>query len=110
MWSSSARHVEPLVHDRLGFELRGIEIEADVMLEGHLAWTAYTRPTPKRPCGRQIRRNKLEEVPRPPLKVMDLTAFTLCRENGTQIIVFDMDTLATSARCLPGEDRDTCKK
>ena len=37
------------------------------------------------------------------LKVMDQTAFTLCRENGLQIVVFDMDTPGNLAKVLDGE-------
>ncbi|MDE6173131.1 MAG: UMP kinase, partial [Bacteroides sp.] len=41
------------------------------------------------------------------LKVMDLTAFTLCRENGLQIIVFDMDTVGNLKKVMQGEEIGT---
>lgn len=44
------------------------------------------------------------------LKVMDLTAFTLCRENGLQIIVFDMDTPGNLGKVLAGERIGTLVK
>ena len=37
------------------------------------------------------------------LKVMDLTAFTLCRENRLEILVFDMDTVGNLGKVLAGE-------
>ena len=41
------------------------------------------------------------------LKVMDMTAFTLCKENGLDIIVFDMDTAGNLQKVLDGEDIGT---
>ena len=80
--------------------LRGIEIEADVMLKGTRVDGVYTADP-------EI---SFEEVLDRRLKVMDLTAFTLCRENGLQIIVFDMDTPGNLGKVLAGERIGTLVK
>ena len=72
--------------------LRGIEIEADVMLKGTRVDGVYTADPEKDPAATKFDEITFEEVLDRRLKVMDLTAFTLCRENGLRIIVFDMDT------------------
>ena len=54
--------------------------------------------------------NSFEEVLDRRLKVMDLTAFTLCRENGLRIIVFDMDTAGNLGKVLAGEKIGTLVK
>ena len=81
--------------------LRGIEIEAEVMLKGTRVDGVYTADPEKDPTATKFDEITFDEVLARRLKVMDQTAFTLCRENKLQIIVFDMDTRATSARCLP---------
>jgi len=53
---------------------------------------------------------EFEEVLDRRLKVMDLTAFTLCRENGLRIIVFDMDTAGNLGKVLAGEKIGTLVK
>ena len=81
--------------------LRGIEIEADVLLKGTRVDGVYTADPEKDPTATKFGEITFEEVLERRLKVMDLTAFTLCRENGLQIIVFDMDTEGNLARSLP---------
>ena len=51
-----------------------------------------------------------DEVYRRNLKVMDMTAFTLCRENGLRVIVFDMDTPGNLEKVLAGEKIGTLVK
>ena len=90
--------------------LRGIEIEADVLLKGTRVDGVYTADPEKDPSAVKFPEITFEEVLDRRLKVMDLTAFTLCRENGLQIIVFDMDTEGNLGKVLAGEPIGTLVK
>lgn len=83
--------------------LRGIEIEAEVMLKGTRVDGIYSADPEKDPSATRFESITFDEVYARNLKIMDLTAFTLCRENGLQIIVFDMDTEGNLGRVLAGE-------
>ena len=83
--------------------LRGIEIEAEVLLKGTRVDGVYTADPEKYPAARKFDEITFDEVLARRLKVMDQTAFTLCRENGLQIVVFDMDTPGNLAKVLEGE-------
>lgn len=83
--------------------LRGIEIEADVLLKGTRVDGVYTADPEKDPTAEKFDRITFDEVYRRNLRVMDLTAFTLCRENGLHIVVFDMDTPGNLESVLAGE-------
>lgn len=83
--------------------LRGIEIEAEVLLKGTRVDGVYTADPEKDPAARKFDEITFDEVLARRLKVMDQTAFTLCRENGLQIVVFDMDTSGNLAKVLEGE-------
>ena len=83
--------------------LRGIEIEAEVMFKGTRVDGIYTAAPEKDPAAERFDRITFDEVIDRRLKVMDQTAFTLCRENGLDIIVFDMDTEGNLERVLAGE-------
>ena len=83
--------------------LRGIEIEADVLLKGTRVDGVYTADPEKDPAAVRFDEITFGEVYRLNLKVMDMTAFTLCRENGLEIVVFDMDTPGNLERVLAGE-------
>lgn len=72
--------------------LRGVEIEADVLLKGTRVDGVYTADPEKDPSAKKFDHISFTEVYQRNLKIMDLTAFTLCRENNLPIIVFDMDT------------------
>ena len=86
--------------------LRGIEIEADVLLKGTRVDGIYTADPEKDPAAVKFDEIACDEVLERRLKVMDLTAFTLCRENRLPIIVFDMDTRGNLAKVLAaGEPR-----
>lgn len=93
-----------------GSSLRGIEIEADVMLKGTRVDGVYTADPEKDPAATKFDEITFEEVLDRRLKVMDLTAFTLCRENGLRIIVFDMDTAGNLGKVLAGEKIGTLVK
>lgn len=87
--------------------LRGIEIEADVMFKGTRVDGVYTADPEKDPTATKFDHITFDEVYNRNLKVMDMTAFTLCRENGLDIIVFDMDTEGNLAKVLAGENIGT---
>ena len=76
-----------------GSALRGIEIEADVMLKGTRVDGIYTADPEKDPTAVKFDKISYDEIYTRGLKVMDLTATTLCKENHLPIIVFDMDTV-----------------
>ena len=92
--------------------LRGIEIEAEVMFKGTRVDGVYTADPEKDPAAVKFDRITFDEVYNRDLKVMDMTAFTLCKENGLDIIVFDMDTVGNLQRVLAGEPIGTlvCKE
>ena len=92
--------------------LRGIEIEAQVMFKGTRVDGVYTADPEKDPTATKFDKITFDEVYNRELKVMDMTAFTLCKENGLDIIVFDMDTEGNLAKVLNGEAIGTlvCKE
>ena len=92
--------------------LRGIEIEADVMFKGTRVDGVYTADPEKDPSAEKFDRITFDEVYTRNLKVMDMTAFTLFKENGLDIIVFDMDTEGNLQKVLDGEAIGTlvCKE
>jgi len=90
--------------------LRGIEIEADVLLKGTRVDGVYTADPEKDPSAVKFTEITFDEVYARNLKVMDLTAFTLCKENRLNIIVFDMDTPGNLGRVLSGEPIGTLVK
>lgn len=71
--------------------LRAIEIEADVILKGTRVDGIYTADPEKNPNATRYETITGDEVLAKRLEVMDLTAFTLCRDNKIPIIVFDMN-------------------
>ncbi|MGN1246943.1 MAG: UMP kinase [Muribaculaceae bacterium] len=86
-----------------GSALRGIEVEADVMLKGTRVDGIYTADPEKDPTATKFSEISYDEIYTRGLKVMDLTATTLCKENGLPIIVFDMDTKGNLEKVLNGE-------
>lgn len=86
-----------------GAALRGVEIEADVMLKGTRVDGIYTADPEKDPTATKFSEITYDEVYTRGLKVMDLTATTLCKENHLPIIVFDMDTVGNLEKVLSGE-------
>lgn len=86
-----------------GSALRGIEIEADVMLKGTRVDGIYTADPEKDPSATRFDSITYDEIYNRGLKVMDLTATTLCKENHLPIIVFDMDTEGNLKKVLSGE-------
>ena len=86
-----------------GSALRGIEVEADVMLKGTRVDGIYTADPEKDPTATKFSEITYDEVYTRGLKVMDLTATALCKENGLPIVVFDMDTPGNLAKVIAGE-------
>lgn len=86
-----------------GSSLRGIEIEADVMLKGTRVDGIYTADPEKDPTATKFDKISYDEVYTRGLKVMDLTATAMCKENNLPIIVFDMDTKGNLKKVLDGE-------
>lgn len=86
-----------------GSALRGIEIEADVMLKGTRVDGIYTADPEKDPTATKFDSITYDEIYTRGLKVMDLTATTLCKENNLPIIVFDMDTVGNLKKVMSGE-------
>lgn len=90
-----------------GSALRGIEIEAEVMLKGTRVDGIYTADPEKDPTAKKFDKISYDEIYTRGLKVMDLTATTLCKENHLPIIVFDMDTVVNLKKVLSGENIGT---
>ena len=90
-----------------GSALRGIEIEAEVMLKGTRVDGIYTADPEKDPTAKKFDKISYDEIYTRGLKVMDLTATTLCKENHLPIIVFDMDTVGNLKKVLSGENIGT---
>ncbi len=82
--------------------LRAIEIEADVILKGTRVDGIYTADPEKVKDASRFDRLTFTEVIQRDLKVMDMTAFTLCRENNLRIIVFDMNKPGNLTRIVEG--------
>lgn len=90
-----------------GSALRGIEIEADAMLKGTRVDGVYTADPEKDPTATKYDRISYDEVYNKGLKVMDLTATTMCKENNLPIVVFDMDTVGNLVKVIKGENIGT---
>jgi uridylate kinase len=87
--------------------LRAIEIEADVVLKGTRVDGIYSADPEKDPDAVFYRNISFKDVFEKGLNVMDMTAFTLCKENGLPIIVFDMNTPGNLKRLVEGEQVGT---
>lgn len=90
-----------------GSSLRGIEIEADVMLKGTRVDGIYTADPEKDPTAVKFSDITYDEIYTRGLKVMDLTATTMCKENNLPIIVFSMDKNGNLKKVMDGEDIGT---
>ncbi|MGM9847859.1 MAG: UMP kinase [Muribaculaceae bacterium] len=86
-----------------GSALRGIEVSADVMLKGTRVDGIYTADPEKDPTATKFDEITYDEVYTRGLKVMDLTATALCKENHLPIIVFNMDVPGNLAKVMAGE-------
>ncbi len=87
--------------------LRANEIRAEVVLKGTRVDGIYSADPEKDPNAIKYKTVSYNEVYDKDLKVMDLTAITLCKENNLPIIVFDMNTQGNLVKVLRGENIGT---
>lgn len=87
--------------------LRAIEIGANAILKGTRVDGVYTADPEKDPTATKYTTLSFAEAYEKKLKVMDLTAFTLCQENNMPIYVFDMDTKGNLLKVIAGENIGT---
>ena len=90
--------------------LRAIEIEADIMFKGTRVDGIYTADPEKDPTATKFETITYDEVLERKLKVMDLTAITMCRENNMPIYVFNMDKEGNLLKVIKGEQIGTLVK
>ena len=83
--------------------LRGIEIEADVMLKGTRVDGVYTADPEKDPEAVKYDKISFDAVYHQGLKIMDLTATAMCKENNLPVLVFNMDVKGNLKKVLSGE-------
>jgi uridylate kinase len=83
--------------------LRAVEISADAMLKGTRVDGVYTDDPEKDPSAQKYEHLTFREAYEKGLKIMDLTAFTLCEENDIPIMVFNMNQKGNLAKLLSGE-------
>jgi len=86
-----------------GSALRGIEIEADVMLKGTRVDGVYTADPEKDPTATRFDKISFDEVYTRGLKIMDLTATAMCKENKLPVLVFNMDVKGNLKKVLSGD-------
>lgn len=103
----SAGTGNPFFTTDTGSSLRGIEIEADVMLKGTRVDGIYTADPEKDKTATKFKDITYDEIYNRGLKVMDLTATTMCKENNLPIVVFDMDTVGNLKKVIEGEEIGT---
>ncbi len=90
--------------------LRAIELGADAVLKGTRVDGVYTADPEKDPKAVRYTTLSFDEALQKNLKIMDLTAFTLCRENRMPIVVFNMNTPGNMLRIIDGEPVGTIIK
>jgi uridylate kinase len=84
--------------------LRALEIHADVIIKGTRVDGVYDADPEKHPRAAKFKHISYDEVLRKNLKVMDMTAITLCKENNLPIVVFDMNKQGNFFKLVKGED------
>lgn len=106
----SAGTGNPFFTTDTGSSLRAIEIQADIMLKGTRVDGIYTADPEKDPAAVKFEEITYDEIYNRNLKVMDLTATTMCKENKMPIYVFDMDTPGNLKKVIAGEKIGTLVK
>jgi len=86
-----------------GSSLRGIEIEADALLKGTRVDGIYSSDPLIDPVATKFTEITFDEIYERGLKIMDLTATTMCKENNLPVVVFNMDTTGNLIKILKGE-------
>lgn len=87
--------------------LRGVEIEAEIMLKGTRVDGIYTADPEKDASATKFDKISFDEIYKRNLRIMDLTATTLCKENNLPIMVFNMDKKGNLQKVMDGEDIGT---
>ncbi len=87
--------------------LRAIETRADIMLKGTRVDGIYSADPEKDPAAERFEKISFEEVYAKNLKIMDLTATTLCKENSLPVLVFNMDVKGNLQKVIAGENIGT---
>ncbi len=90
-----------------GSSLRALEIRADAILKGTRVDGVYTADPEKDSKATKFKDISFEEVIKKGLKVMDLTAFTMCQQNKIPIYVFNMDVPGNLTKVVAGEEIGT---
>jgi uridylate kinase len=98
---------QPYFTTDTGSSLRGVEIEADVMLKGTRVDGVYTADPEKDPTATKFHDITYDEVVERKLKVMDLSAIVMCNDNNLPIYVFNMDIPGNLKKVMEGEDIGT---
>ena len=93
-----------------GSSLRALEIKADVMFKGTRVDGIYTADPEKDPTATKFTKITYDEVIQRGLKVMDITATAMARENGLPIYVFNMDQYGNLEKVINGESIGTLVK
>ena len=99
----SAGTGQPYFTTDTGSSLRGVEIEADVMLKGTRVDGVYTADPEKDPTATKFEDITYQEVLNRGLKVMDLSAVCMCQDNNLPIYVFNMDVVGNLKKVMDGE-------
>ena len=99
----SAGTGQPYFTTDTGSSLRGVEIEADVMLKGTRVDGVYTADPEKDPTATKYDEITFDACYEKKLNIMDLTAFTLCKENNMPICVYNANIPGNLAKILDGE-------
>ncbi|HYX07332.1 MAG TPA: UMP kinase [Bacteroidales bacterium] len=90
--------------------LRAVEIEADALLKGTRVDGVYTADPEKDPTAEKFDEITFDEAYNRGLSIMDLTAFTMCRENNLPVVVFDMNKTGNLKKLILGEKIGTLVK
>ena len=87
--------------------MRAVEIGADAILKGTRVDGIYSDDPEKDPSAKKYDHLTFREAYQKELKIMDLTAFTMCEENNIPIVVFNMNQAGNLLRLLEGEKLGT---
>ncbi len=90
--------------------LRAVEMEADIMLKGTRVDGVYSADPEKNPEAKKYDEISFKEALQKELGILDLTAFTMCKENDLPIIVFNMNEKGSLKKLLTGEKIGTLIK
>jgi len=97
----------PFFNTDTGASLRAIEIGADILLKGTRVDGVYSDDPEKNPNATKFNEISFDDVYNKKLKVMDLTASTMCSDNNMPVIVFNMDIPGNLKKIISGENIGT---